>query len=90
MLTELPGITVITLESMWKELCEKRKLTDNPPPKTGPKFGDRDQVSRPMHHHHCMIPSIFRRSMTVGTRISNWNQLRLCVGEVISKEQTHR
>jgi hypothetical protein len=44
-LTELPGIIVITLESMWKELCEKRKLTDNPPPKPGSKVGDQDQAS---------------------------------------------
>jgi hypothetical protein len=45
MLTVPPSTIETTLESMWKELCGKRKLTDNPPPKPGSKVGDRDQVS---------------------------------------------
>jgi hypothetical protein len=29
---------------MWKELCERRKLTSNPPPKPGSKVGDQDPL----------------------------------------------
>jgi hypothetical protein len=89
MLTEPPSTIETTLALMLKELCEKRKPTDHPPPKLGSKVGDHDQVLSSMHQHYCLIPYIAWRRMTVGARISNRNQHRLCVEQTIQKEQTH-